>query len=95
MFYLSVACLVLSSTVAGGNLVGVLGAMRRKRNGIDRGFSTIPICSLLFAIGAWLFSPEVIGFLAFLPAVVDPANWSLACLPFLLIRELRDTDNVR
>src|SRR5207249_4250949 len=46
---LSILFLAAASLVAVGNIFGCAAAMIRKRNGIDRGFSAVPIVSLVFS----------------------------------------------
>jgi len=79
-----VVCILfgLSTLVAVGNITGVLAAVRRKKRGEDRGFSCVPVLSLVLGIAAWIVGPEPLGAWLLLPALLDPATWSLALLPF-------------
>jgi hypothetical protein len=84
MIYLSVICLILSSLIALGNIGGSVAAWRRKKRGIDRGYSNVPLISLLFSYLAWLSARNTIGLWALLPTVLDPGTWMLISLPLLL-----------
>lgn len=81
MNHLSVILLIIAALTALGNIAGGIGALRRKRSQGGRGYSHIPLISLLCCLGAWNFSRETMGFWAFLPAAVDPGTWVLAALP--------------
>jgi len=74
---LTIIFFTLAALVALGNIVGVVGAMRRQRRGDDRGFSCVPFLSILFCVGAWLAGPEPLGLWVIVPAAVDPSTWSL------------------
>lgn len=86
MIYVAYVCLGLSTLVAFANLAGCIGAVRRKRIGVDRGYSTVPLVSLVFSFGAWAMGGDVIGLAAFLPALADPGTWvivvSVVLAPF-------------
>ena len=87
MVYITIICLALSSLVAVGNLGGCIAAMRRKRQGIDRGYSSVPLISLVFAFLAWLTARHTVGAWAFLPTVIDPGTWMLPVLPWVLVKD--------
>ena len=81
MIYLGYALIGLSALVAFGNLVGCIGALRRRRRGEDRGYSNVPLLSVLFAFGGWALGGEAIGLWAFIPAAVDPGTLVVAAIP--------------
>ena len=86
MIYIAYGCLGLSTLVAFGNTVGCIGALRRKRRGEDRGYSAVPLVSMIFSFGAWAMGGNAIGLWAFIPAAVDPGTLVIAALPvFALI----------
>jgi hypothetical protein len=84
VFVVSVLLIAFASCIALVNIIGGYGALRRARHGIPGGYSCVPLFSVLFSTVAWLFSQNTIGIWAFVPAVIDPATWSLAYLPFYL-----------
>ena len=87
MTILAAVLIALGSFIAVGNIAGCIGVYLRRRRGESGGFSCIPFLSLLFCVLAWLLSRDQFSFWMFLPAVLDPANWSLMALPvFLLLR---------
>ncbi len=60
-----------------GNVLGVVGAGWRRARGDDRGFSCVPLLSILFATTAWFTGPGSLGAWVFAPAILDPATWTL------------------
>lgn len=87
MICISISCLAFSALVAFGNLVGCIAAVRRKRRGIDRGYSSVPLISLVFAFLAWLAARHTIGAWAFLPTIIDPGTWMLVVLPWVFVKD--------
>lgn len=85
MVYIAFVCLGVSTLVACGNIAGSIGAVIRKRRGIDQGYTCIPLVSILFSSLAWVLGGTTIGALAFIPAALDPGTWMLVALPFALI----------
>jgi len=76
--------LAVASLASIGNVAGVLAArLRRGRRGAG-GFSSVPFVSLASCSLAWLLSHDGSPRLL-LPALLDPANWSLVALPFFLL----------
>ncbi len=75
----------LASCIAIGDVIGGYQAILRRRKGIPRGFSTVPLLSLLFSLAALALLYQTIGYWALLPAALDPATWSLVYLPFYLL----------
>jgi hypothetical protein len=51
--------------------------MLRQRRGSTRGFSCVPLFSLLFAVGAWLLARNRVGFWPLGPALFDPGTWMI------------------
>ena len=84
MIYVSIIFLILSALVALGNIGGIVSALRRKKQGDDHGYSSVPFISLIFSYFAWLSARDAIGLWAFLPAVLDPGTWMLLALPLKL-----------
>src|SRR4051794_30125661 len=85
---MTIAALVLMALallIATGNIVGVTQALLRQRHGTPGGYSTVPLFSIFFASAAWFLAGDRIAFGTWLPAVIDPATWSLVILPFYLI----------
>lgn len=83
--------LSLAALVALANGFGVLSAIRRRRRGDPRGFSTIPLVGLLCVLGAAMMAtrggyPPLPAWLLWLVAMADAATWSLLCLPWHLLR---------
>lgn len=76
---------VLASLIAAGNLTGTYQAIQRQRKGDPRGYSSVPLISLLLSLGALGLLHKSIGYWALLPAVVDPGTWSIFVLPFYLL----------
>lgn len=85
MVYFAYACLGISIMIAIGNIAGCVGAERRYRRGIEEGYSSVPILSLLFSFLAWAFGGSSIGIWAFIPAALDPGTWMLVGLPLALL----------
>jgi len=81
--------LFLATLIALGNVGGATAAIIRKRKGIDKGYSSVPLFSLLFATAAWFLGKHTIGFWAFVPAILDPGTWMLVALPGALIEAIR------
>lgn len=89
MLMLSIIFLCMATFVAAVNIVGVTAAWRRARRGAApgaSGYSCIPLFSLVFAVCAWALGRVTIGVWAFVPALLDPATWSLVLLPLGLLR---------
>ena len=84
---LTVGFALLSSLIAGANLFGAVAAVRRKRRGEDRGYSSVPLLSLLFAIAAWFAGPEPLGLWVLLPPALDPGTWSVLLLPWYALTD--------
>jgi hypothetical protein len=84
MIIVAIIALGLAVFVSIGNIIGCCAAIRRRRKGGTRGYSCVPLVSIVFCTIAWLNTPESIGAWAFLPAALDPGTYSLASLPFYL-----------
>jgi len=82
---IGVAFLALASLIAVANLIGCFRALRRKHLGIDKGYSSIPLLSILFSLVGLAVFRNVIGYWALLPAAIDPGTWSIVILPFYLL----------
>jgi hypothetical protein len=74
----------LASLVAIGNISGCLAAHKRKKQGIDKGYSNIPLVSLAFSILAWLAGHDRLGMWPFLPAALDPGTWLSLYMPWVI-----------
>jgi hypothetical protein len=85
MTILAAVLIALGSLVAVGNIGGCIGAYLRSRRGEGGGFSSVPFLSLLFCVLAWVLSRDQFTPWVFLPAILDPANWSLIALPVFLL----------
>lgn len=83
MVYLAYAMLALATLIAVGNVGGLVAAAKSKR-----GYSTVPLLSLVICTAAFYIARDAIGAWAFLPALVDPGNWVLVLLPGYLIYRL-------
>ena len=81
MIYFAYASLGIAILIAIGNIAGCIEAVRRKRRGIEEGYSNIPLISLLFSFLAWALGGSAIGIWAFIPAALDPGTWMLIGLP--------------
>jgi len=77
--------IAIASYIAIVDIVGCTRALIRKRRSQPGGYSTIPILSLALCLIAWLIARPSIGLWAFVPAIFDPATWSLIYLPFYLL----------
>jgi hypothetical protein len=84
---ITIALFVLAALVAVANLSGCARALWRQRHGDDRGYSCAHLLSLLLSLAAWLVGPEPLGPWVFAPAAIDPANWTLALLPWHAMRD--------
>ncbi|MCX7004689.1 MAG: hypothetical protein NTV22_15650 [bacterium] len=93
MIYGSIIFLILAAVIAAGNIGGCTAAMLSKRKGSDKGYSCIPLFSLLFSVGSWLLGRNTIGWWAFVPAILDPGTWVLIALPGALIELFRNGKN--
>ena len=91
--YIAFFCLGVSTLVACGNIAGCVGAVIRKKRGIDQGYSSIPLVSILFSFLAWALGGQAIGPLAFIPAALDPGTWMLIALPFAFVDVIRPDRN--
>lgn len=90
MVYIGMLFLLLSGWVALANIFGIILAQRDQRKGIDRGYSCIPLFSLIFSFGAWLLAHGTLGLWAFLPAIVDPGSLVTLYLPVVVIGLIKD-----
>ena len=88
MTYVAIACIAVAALVALGNLAGCIGALIRNKRGIDQGYSSIPLVSVVFCTLAWLLGGQDFGWLTFTPALLDPGTWMLVALPFVLFGTL-------
>ena len=87
MIYIAFVCLGVSTLIACGNIAGCIGAAIRKKRGIDRGYTCIPLVSILFSSLAWAFGGPAFGLWVFIPAALDPGTWMLLALPFAVMKE--------
>jgi hypothetical protein len=76
---------VLASLIAALNLTGTYQAIQRQRKGDPRGYSSVPLFSLMLSLGALGLLYKSIGYWALLPAALDPGTWSIFILPFYLV----------
>ena len=74
----------LSAFLAVVNIVGVSGAYWNRAHGIDRGYSCVPLFSLLFAVAAWFFLRKSFGLWVFVPAALDPGTWVSFYIPWVI-----------
>lgn len=81
MIYVAFAFLGLSALLAFANIAGIIGAVAKQRRGIDEGYSSVPLFSLLFSLVAWALAKDTIGLWAFVAAAIDPGTWMLLGLP--------------
>jgi hypothetical protein len=89
MVVISIILATLSTLVALGNWYGIARCSRDRARGNDRSFSCIPLFSLLFGAMAWLAGRHTLGWWVLLPAALDPINWALPLLPWILWRDSR------
>jgi len=82
MVYVASAFMFLAALVAVANIGGWVTATK------GRGYSAIPLLSLVFCTIAFLTARETFAAWAFLPALLDPGTWVLAVLPGFLIYRL-------
>jgi hypothetical protein len=82
-------CCAAASYVALMNAVGGVLAMLRRWKGDTRGYSCVPVVSLILSIVAWLAGRSQFGLWPLLPAVLDVGNWLLVYLPFYLVWQWR------
>lgn len=78
---------MLAAFVAIANIVGVVTATRNKRRGIDKGYSCVPVLSVVLCAVAYAAGRERFGLWAFLPCAIDPGTWTILYLPVFLLRE--------
>jgi len=84
MWIVGVICLFLASYAALMNIAGCIAGARRRRKGIEGGYSNVPLVSLLFSTLAWYLTKEQIGLWAFLPAILDPGTLMTLLAPVVL-----------
>lgn len=89
MSYVALGLFAFAVLMAFGNLAGGIAALIRKRRGGDRGFSSIPLVSLVLCTLAWAIGGQALGWWVFIPAILDPGTWMLAALPFVLLEEFK------
>lgn len=87
MWIVSLVCMGLGSLIAIGNIAGALAAMRNRRKGIQKGYSSIPLLSLILCGAAYAAGGDSPGLIVFLPCLFDPGTWLTACLPYILYKE--------
>jgi hypothetical protein len=75
----------LATLISSLNLMGWYRASQNARNGIPRGYSSVPLFGLLFSLFALACTYDRVGYLALLPAAFDPGTWTLIILPFYLV----------
>jgi hypothetical protein len=95
MTILAVILIALASIIALGNVSGCISVVLRRRRGETGGYSSIPLLSLLFCGLAWLLSGDQLAPWVLLPALLDPATWSLIVLPAYLLLRSPDADRER
>ena len=74
----------LSTLLALGNIAGVTGAYWNRAHGIDRGYSCVPLVSLVFAVVAWFFLRHSLGVWVYVPSALDPGTWVSFCIPWVI-----------
>lgn len=76
---------LLASLVAMANLFGTYQALQLQRKGMSKGYSSVPLLSMMLSLGALGALYGTIGYWALLPAALDPGTWSVVILPFYLV----------
>jgi len=92
MLYLSIACIVLSTLVAVGNIAGCIGAAKRRKEGIEGGYSNVPFVSVGLSIGGYFLGGSSVGPWAFAPALLDPGTWVLLAVPVAIVGSYKNKD---
>ena len=84
MTFLVAFLMVLGSLIAVGNIAGSIRAYLQRRRRAGDAFSSVPLVSLFCSGVTWLVSGDRFVPWVFLPAILDPATWSLIALPVFL-----------
>ena len=68
----------------------VSGEVGQLRRGDDRGYSSVPLLSLLLAAAACLAGPTPVGLWSSLPTAFDPGTWAVLLLPWCALTDKGD-----
>ena len=86
---LSIVILLITSYIIVMNWCCVIISMRKRKRGIDRYYSMVPLVSILLAYLAFgLYPYPQKNWIGSIP-LLDIGNWTLLWLPVVLIRELK------
>jgi Na+/melibiose symporter-like transporter len=77
----------LASITAVQNICGCIWACSNKKKGIDKGYSSVPIVSLILCLIAYAVARDAMGCWVFIPTVIDPGTWMTMYLPWVIWTE--------
>lgn len=69
--------LLPAALVCALNLSGVFVTIVRRWRGERRSYSSVPLFSLLFGLGAWVIVGDALFPWVLVPVVLDPGTWML------------------
>ncbi|NUP06269.1 MAG: hypothetical protein HOW73_09445 [Polyangiaceae bacterium] len=86
MKLIALALATLAALVAIGNIAGIASVVRDRRQGSTRGYSPVPLLSLIFSATSWALGHTHFGRWLLLPAAIDPGTWMVPVALVLLLR---------
>jgi len=87
LWLLALPMILLATFVAVGNIRGCVWAAHNKKNGVDKGYSTVPFVSVLLCGCAYLLAKDVLGLWVFVPALIDPGTLMTLYFPWVVWTE--------
>jgi len=84
---LAIPIVVLATFVALGNIHGCFRAAQNKKNGVDKGYSSVPFVSAVLCGCAYMLAKDVLGLWVFFPALIDPGTLMMLYFPWVVWTE--------
>lgn len=84
MWIIALIFMALASFIAIANIYGCMLAGQNRRKNINKGYSCVLALSLICCIIAYFLGKGIFGFLAFIPALIDPGTWLILCIPWVI-----------
>lgn len=84
---IAITLTAISALIAIGNIGVCILAHVNRRRGVDRGYSYVPLISLIFSLVACWIGDRPLGYWPLTPTMFDPGAWVLLYLPCVVWAE--------